>query len=242
TGTVTFEVVVSETFDALVSPSLVPGAILGTVPLSASGTATLVLPSMPAGTVNIEAFYSGDPTHEAYLSAPLSQTTTTAAAASSTTLFSSQGEATAGQAITFTAIVSPIGTGLPAPTGTVTFFDQTTNQPLGDATLSSTGEGSLSTSNLAVGGHSIVATYHGNTVLASSASLAFDEIIQAAVTPIYLPPPSTVPGSVTQLIPTYLTVRGRRFLSFEVRVAPVGAFGTGEPSGTVTLVFGPNHA
>ena len=71
-----------------------------------------------------------------------------------------------GQALSFTATVIDTGGGTITPTGTVTFTDTTTNTVLGIVTLSPTTTGqaqaTLTTTALAVGNHSITATYNGS--------------------------------------------------------------------------------
>ncbi|MEY4570468.1 MAG: hypothetical protein RLZZ398_1907, partial [Verrucomicrobiota bacterium] len=95
--------------------------------------------------------------------------------ATNTTLTSSLG-ATApyGSAVTFTATVAVAGG--PA-TGTVTFKDGVT--VLGTGTLSS-GRATFATSTLAIGAHSITASYEGSVTFATSASSVFGYSVTAA--------------------------------------------------------------
>jgi hypothetical protein len=69
------------------------------------------------------------------------------------------------------ATVTDTGTGTPiTPSGTVTFVDTTTNTVLGTATVSgsgTTGTATLAASTMAVGTHTIVATYDGDTDFAA---------------------------------------------------------------------------
>ena len=82
--------------------------------------------------------------------------------ATTTTVVSSPDPSVAGQAVTFTATVSP-AVGSPPPIGTVTFFDGMTQ--IGTGTLSSNGTVSTAVTavGLAVGSHTITASYPGNT-------------------------------------------------------------------------------
>jgi hypothetical protein len=76
-----------------------------------------------------------------------------------------------GEDVTFAATVTSDSTGSAAPTGSVDFFDTTTNTDLGSVQLSS-GIGSLNTSALGAGSHVIEATYSGdNNYLPSIDSL-----------------------------------------------------------------------
>ena len=102
-------------------------------------------------------------------------TVTVGRAATSTTLTSSLGStAPYGSAVTFTATVAV--TGGPA-TGTVTFKDGVT--VLGTGTLSS-GRAIFATSTLAIGAHSITASYEGSVTFATSVSSVFGYSVTAA--------------------------------------------------------------
>jgi hypothetical protein len=81
---------------------------------------------------------------------------------STTTVTSSVNPSVSGQLVTFTATVSPS-----TATGTVTFFDGTA--VLGSGTLSSS-KATCSTSSLAIGSHSITATYNGDTTYGGSSA------------------------------------------------------------------------
>ena len=106
----------------------------------------------------------------------VTQTVAAALTATSTTVQASPNPATVGQTVTISATVtSPSGT----PGGSVTFFDGTT--AIGSQTLSSGGTASISTSSLAVGIHSITATYAGNSTYAGSTSAPFQETIESTV-------------------------------------------------------------
>src|SRR5262249_46689596 len=90
--------------------------------------------------------------------------------ASATTLVSSPNPSAFGQSVTFTATVS--GTGA-VPSGTVTFTDQTTGQTLGTVNLGNVGgveQAAFTTSTLASGGHTIQASYGGDTNFTNSAA------------------------------------------------------------------------
>jgi hypothetical protein len=76
-----------------------------------------------------------------------------------TALTSSAAPSLGGQAVTFTATVRANGSGMPS--GSVDFFDTTTNTDLGSVTLSG-GKAALTTSALGIGGHIIFASYSGD--------------------------------------------------------------------------------
>ena len=167
------------------------GTVLGSSALS-SGQATLSTSTLATGGHSITATYNGDSTHASSTSAALSQTVNPAG--TSTALGSSANPSIWGQNVTFTATVTS-GTG--TPTGTVTFKDGAT--VLGSSALSS-GQASLSTSTLATGGHSITATYNGDSTHASSTSAALSQTVTQAGTTTTLtssPNPSNVGQTVT---------------------------------------------
>ncbi|HTZ96736.1 MAG TPA: Ig-like domain repeat protein [Terriglobales bacterium] len=90
-----------------------------------------------------------------------------------TTLTSSQNPASSGATVTFTATV----TGSNSPTGTVTFYDGSTQ--IGTGTLSS-GVTTFPTSTLSIGGHSITAAYGGDSKNSPSTSSPLIETITAS--------------------------------------------------------------
>ncbi len=121
------------------------------VPLS-GGQAVLTLSSLAVGTHSITALYSGDGNNAANASAVLVETVSQTTG--SVALSSSLNPSTAGQAVTFTATVSPN-----TATGSVQFLDGAT--ALGTVALAG-GAATLAVSTLAVGAHSITAAYSGD--------------------------------------------------------------------------------
>jgi hypothetical protein len=164
--------------------------MLGSVPLT-SGKATYTTSSLSAKTHYIRATYSGDPTFKPSIGAVQQVVdkypTTTA-------LSSSLNPSNYGQTVTLTATVTP--TGPYPPTGTVTFRDGTL--VIGTARLSG-GVATVTKPELAVGTHSITATYNGDALNAKSASAAITQTVsQAAVSMVLTstPNPSTFGKSV----------------------------------------------
>lgn len=227
TGTVTFEQILPATSS---EPSR-PGLILGTVAVSPSGIATLTVKHLPKGTYTIAAIYNGDQRTEARLSESLTQTITSTPAATSTTLYATPNPSAPGKAVTFTATVRADGTGLPTPSGTVVFRDQTTNKVLGSASLNGQAVAKLNIASLAVGSHAIVATYNGTTMLASSTSTALTETVKAP------PPPNR--STTTTIIPTYAASKGQLRVSLQIVVTPVDPK-LGVPTGQVQVGLGPH--
>jgi hypothetical protein len=103
----------------------------------------------------------------------------TSISATITALTSSINPSNFGQAVTFTATVTAQGFYKGPPTGTVSFFDGTTN--IGNSPLNGSGVATLTTSTLAVGTHRITATYNGDTNFAPSTSPVLHQIVQGAI-------------------------------------------------------------
>ena len=138
--------------------------------LSGSGntrTATCTTTTLPAGTHNIVAAYSGNASNAPSTSPGLSQVV--ALPSTTTALASSLNPAAPGASVTLTASVTGN-----APTGTVNFRDGGTSIS-GCSSRSLSGSGNTrtatcTTSTLSVGTHSIVASYSGNASNAASSS------------------------------------------------------------------------
>lgn len=84
-----------------------------------------------------------------------------------------------GTSVSLTATVTGVA-GQPTPTGTVSFMNGATT--LGSATLNGTGVATLTTTTLAAGSYSVVASYSGDSVYATSVSAA-QSLTISALTP-----------------------------------------------------------
>jgi hypothetical protein len=147
TGIVTF-------FDLTTSQTL------GTATVGGSQQAVFTTSSLAAGNHNIQASYGGDGNFNGSTSAPLTQTVNKSN--TTATLSSSPNPSVAGQAVTFTAVISPatpIGNA-PVPSGMVTFFAD--GNSIGTGTLGSNGQAALTIATLSVGSHSITVSYAGD--------------------------------------------------------------------------------
>ena len=170
---------------------------LGAAPIDSAGHALLVVSDFGVGTHSISAFYSGDATH-------LDARTLSAASAivamdsSDVVLKSSTASSVFSAFVIITAAVTGHTTGLAVTSGTVTFFDGTTN--IGSVFVDSSGHAQLFTSSLGVGTHSITASFSGNVDYTASTSTALSLPIVADRTTTGLsasPNPSSVGQSVT---------------------------------------------
>ena len=146
--------------------------LLITLALDGNGQAAFTTSSFSVGIHNLTAGYSGDTNFAASTSAPVSQTVQPPpAAATNTSLTSSINPSAAGQSITLTATVSSdAGT----PAGSVDFMENST--VLGTVNLN----GGTATFDVspAVGPHTFIAVYGGNTDFAGS-SASLDQVVNA---------------------------------------------------------------
>ena len=141
------------------------------------GTATFSTSSLAVGSHSITASYGGDTNDAGSSSGAVSQTVNPDA--TTTSVSSSVNPSVFGQSVTFTATVTVNAPGAGSPTGTVTFEDGATT--LGTGMLSG-GTATFSTSSLAVGSHSITASYGGDTNDAGSSSSAVSQTINPDAT------------------------------------------------------------
>jgi subtilisin family serine protease len=203
------------------NPGLSPATIRSTLFNTACTSTTS--PSCPTGTVPNSVYgYGRVDALRAYnaVATPPSSTTTTVA--------SSLNPSTFGQSVTFTATVAPS-----AATGTVTFSIDGTAQP--PATLSG-GTATFSTTSLAVGSHSITATYSGDSSFGGSTSSVLTQTVTAPPSPDF------------SLSATSVTVQQGSSGTSTVAITPSGGFNSGvnlslsgNPSG-VSGSFSPNPA
>src|SRR5437870_1598259 len=202
---------------------------LATVAL-VNGSASLVTSALTTGNHSLTAVYSGSANFLASTSPAVNQVVNSQ---TTTSLTAPPNPSVIGQAVTLTAVVSPVAPGTGVPTGTITFRDGAT--VLGTATLVN-GSASLSISTLAVGSHPLTAAYGGSASFAASTSAVVTQIVNApaaAATSTSLtstPNPSTTGQAVT-LSATVTSAAG----------VPTGTvtFRDGATAlGTVTLVNG----
>jgi hypothetical protein len=106
-------------------------------------------------------------------------------AATATSLTASPSPATFGSTVTLSAAVAPVAPGAGKPTGTVAFFDGTTQ--LGTAAVAA-GGASLSTATLAGGTHALEAVYQGDANFTGSTSAIVNEVVQPAATKLAAAP------------------------------------------------------
>lgn len=189
-------------FTATVTPSTATGTVtfkdgtttLGTGTISA-GKATFTTTTLTVSSQSITAAYGGSTNYNSSTSAVLTQTVNKAN--SSVTVFSSANPSALGSSVTFTAAVLPAGV-----TGTVTFKDGTTT--LGTGSVSS-GTAIFSISTLAIGSHSVTASYGGDgnynasvsSVLTQTVKQPSSVVLASSANPSTFTLPVTLTATVT---------------------------------------------
>lgn len=168
--------------------------VIGTATI-VNGVATVTTSFAAAGAYPLSAVYSGD-TNNAGLTATLTQVVTSS---TGFTLTSSINPSLVNQSTTLTATIASTGV---APTGTITFFDGTTQ--IGIGTIAN-GVVSVPVSFSTVGIHMLTAVYSGdaNYVAATTAPLAQDVVDPSTITLTSSINPSSV-GQSTNLTATIL--------------------------------------
>ncbi|MDR3724878.1 MAG: Ig-like domain repeat protein [Terracidiphilus sp.] len=191
-------------------------ASLGTGTLSSSGVATYATSTLTAGVHSITATYPGNSaTHVlGSTSATLSQSVQ---APSTGSITSSLNPAPYGGPVTFTATIQPSGSA--APTGTITFYDGTTQ--IGIGTLSgSPAIATFTTTSLAIGSHSIYASYGGDSSNGASQTTTL---------------PQTISTTTTQTTLSASPLTGIAGASESLKASVAISSGAGTPTGTVTF-------
>ncbi len=146
--------------------------LIGSGTLS-NGVATFRTSTLSVATHPITAQYVGNASFGSSTSGTLVQTVTVSP--TSTSVVSSLNPASFAQSVTFTAIVLATGGG-GTPTGSVTFLDNTAEVTLGTVNLTA-GQAAFTTSSLALGSHSIVAVYSGDSNFVGSTSSVVSQTI-----------------------------------------------------------------
>ena len=152
--------------------------VLGTAPVAA-GTAAYSLSTLALGAHSITAAYSGDANDATSLSSALNQQVLQAGAVA---LASNANPSIAGASVSFTATISSPQAA--AVTGSVIFKDGST--VLGTVSVGSAGSAVFSTAALAVGQHSIVAAYSGDSLNQAANSNLLLQTVQTDGTTVTL--------------------------------------------------------
>ncbi len=170
------------------------GVLIGSGALNASGAATLAVSGLTIGTHQITASYAGDSRYLTSGSTEYPQVVSKVVTTSTVT--SSTNPANPGATVTFTATVA-VTTGLPKPTGSVTFLNGSTI--LATVALDADGKATFASSTLPIGTNSITVSYPGNVDYAASTSSVLSQVINKVATTTVLtsaPNPSNLGQSV----------------------------------------------
>jgi hypothetical protein len=203
----------------------IDGSNFGGAITLAGGLATVSTDSLSVGTHSISAVYSGGSGFSPSMGS-LSGGQTVSQANTTTTITADSNPSVFGQTVTFTAEVSVMNPGSTVagiPTGTVTFFDGSTE--IGSGNLSTSAgvtTATFATPGLSVGTHTITAKYAGDTNFNNSSDLSTQLVNPAdtATTVTSGVNPSALGQSVT-------------FTATVSAAAP----GSGTPTGTVDFII-----
>ena len=180
------------------------------------GKTSITLSNLAVGTYSIRAVYSGSSN---YVGSSGSINQTVNQASTTTTLTTSLATPVYGQAVTFTATVKAVAPGVGKPTGSVDFWDGTTD--LGPGTLNASGIATFTTAALSRGSHKITAVYNGDSNFSTSTSAAVTESVSLFRT------------STSLTGPTY-AIYGST-VTFTATVRPTSS-SPDTPTGTITLM------
>jgi len=225
--TVTFTATVSPTQGNATPTGSVQFSIDGTaignpVPLDGSGDATFTTSSLNVGSHTVTASYINTNGNFNDSSATLAGGQNVTTADTTVSVASNAPTSVYGQSVNLTVTVSAVTAGLPTPTGTVEFFDGSTE--LTSATLNGSGGASFSTAGLAVGTHNITAQYFGDENFSGNTSPTAVQTVSPAGTNTALT--ASPAGPVYGQSVTFTATIGV--------VAP----GAGTPTGIVTFLDG----
>lgn len=156
--------------------------LLGTVTLDPGGRAELVTRALTAGAGEVRAVFT--PADAAFTSSESRAPYDVRAAATSTTLTSSLNPSPRGGDVSFTARVAAVAPGAGTPAGTVTFTDEATGSSLGTIALDASGMAIVTARafTLAVGLHTIRATYAGEARYLTSTTTLNQRVATEGVT------------------------------------------------------------
>jgi autotransporter-associated beta strand protein len=185
-------------------------------PLNGSGVATMTLPALGLGTHTFSAVFNANANFNGS-TASATPSATVSQANSATAVASSAPTSGLGQAVTFTATVSPVAPSVGVPDGTVGFYVD--GNLVGSGTLNGAGQASVTTnSGLTFGSHTVIAKYSGSANFALSNSNPLTQTVLLS--------------STTTVVPSGPSVYGQG-VTFTATVAVGG--GSPAPTGTVTF-------
>ena len=191
---------------------------IGTGSLDSSGKAILSISTLAVGTHPINAVLAASLNFNSSSTGTLSQVIVPPPTATATLLSSSLNPSLFGQSVTFTATVVASGANAAPFTGTITFTIDGATQSAVSLTPQSTA--SFSISALAIGSHSIVATYSGTT---ATVGASFGISTSATLTQLVNAVPAT-PSFTLTATPTAISVPIGNSVLIPVTITPLNGF------------------
>ena len=153
--------------------------ICGNVTVGQPGeAATCSTSGLAVGSHSVTAVYSSDSSDFAG-STSAALAATVSKASDGVSLASSGFVSTSGQAVTFTATVTPAAPGAGTPTGTVSFYNG--SKLLGTGTVNASGVATFQTASLAIGAQSITASYNGDGNFNAATSGAITQYVDMSL-------------------------------------------------------------
>jgi hypothetical protein len=150
---------------------------IGSAPLNATGHAVLTTASLGAGSHGIVAVYGGDSNFGGSPSGAVPQAVNSAA--TGTALTAIPNPLLLGEALVLTASVTAVAPGAGTPTGAVTFRDGTAT--LATIPLNGSAQAVYTATGLALGTHSLTATYTGDANFTAGAPATWTQNVFAYV-------------------------------------------------------------
>ena len=211
--------------------------LLGSGNIDSNGNVIITTSVLSVGSNVISAIYSGDWKFNSIMCA---DSFIVNKGSTSSKLTSNASSSIYGDSLTFTTSVTALNSISETPTGTVSFYDGSTL--LGSGTVNTSGDASYSTTALAIGTHTITATYAGDTNFNTSTSTAFSQTVVSGVpTSLTISAGNNQTTTVANDFATLLQVRATDSSGNPVPNASVtftinanGASGSFASSGTVT--------
>jgi len=169
-------------------------------------------------------------------------------AATLTAMISSVNNGVFGQAVTFTATVTPVAPNTGVPTGTVSFSVDGTSTFM--ATLTN-GKATFTTFSLPVGDHVVTANYNGDVNFSSSSSASFPQnvspsnsstVLSASANPSLLGNAVTITATVNAVAPGIGTPTGSVVFAIDGISQPAVNLVSGQATITTSTLSGGTHA
>lgn len=212
---------------AVTAPESTPGGtvrfmngnvLIGTGILT-DGVAAVITSTLPIGTNNVSAIYSGDSNNTTSTSPPIA--ITVVQTPSTTVISSSQSPLPTSTPVVLSATVSNGGT--QSPTGLITFVEDSV--PIGVGALNSGGVATIAIPFLTAGSHTFLASYAGDMLDLPSASPLLIQVVQLRSTTNVLTTSSS-------------SLNGGQQLTLISVIRPTGTVASAGPTGNVAFMLG----